>query len=149
MDGPPQEAREIKIAPRSNIMVVEDTHLAAVLGAVFNGTSPANRLVDKCEVFKNPQEALDTFRQRPQDFDAVVVDQIMPGMIGTRLVEEIRKLKPSITTVLLSSHTREDLPKDTFKEIDVAVDKRGFGMDKARDLARQVKAVIAQKKVSK
>ena len=39
--------------------------------------------------FTRPSEALEEFRAEPTRFDAVVLDQLMPGMTGTELARQI------------------------------------------------------------
>ena len=48
------------------------------------------------------QEALERFRDRPEDFDLVVTDQAMPKLYGVKLAEEILKIRPGIPIILIS-----------------------------------------------
>ncbi|MEM1441181.1 MAG: ATP-binding protein [Verrucomicrobiota bacterium] len=52
--------------------------------------------------FTDPAEALDCFRTDPSAFDAVVTDQMMPGITGLVLAERIRELRPAIPILLLT-----------------------------------------------
>ena len=54
-------------------------------------------------------DALRVFRAAPERFDAVVSDAIMPGMPGTELLAEIRRLRPDIPTILVSGYGGPDL----------------------------------------
>jgi PAS domain S-box-containing protein len=46
--------------------------------------------------------ALAAFKARPQDFDALITDERMPGLSGTALVREVRGLRPDIAILLAS-----------------------------------------------
>ena len=52
----------------------------------------------------NGASALELFRQRPDQFDLVLVDQAMPKMTGTELSREIRLIDPDIPIVLTSGY---------------------------------------------
>nr|WP_256868156.1 response regulator [Candidatus Entotheonella palauensis] len=45
-------------------------------------------------------EALNLFRATPAWFDLVVTDQTMPGMTGTQLTQELRRIRDDIPIVL-------------------------------------------------
>jgi len=47
-------------------------------------------------------EALELFRERPQDFDLVITDMTMPGMTGDRLAREMIGIRPDIPIVMCS-----------------------------------------------
>lgn len=52
-------------------------------------------------------EAL-TVLKKPHDIDVVVLDERMPGLSGTQVLEEIKKLDPAIPTVILTSKGSEE-----------------------------------------
>jgi PAS domain S-box-containing protein len=54
--------------------------------------------------FASAAEALKAFRLAPERFDAVLSDEAMPGMSGTELAAEIRKIRPGIPIVLISGY---------------------------------------------
>jgi PAS domain S-box-containing protein len=54
--------------------------------------------------FGNSVVALDTFRQDPAGFDAVLTDERMPGMTGSVLIEHVRKMRPDIPVLLMSGY---------------------------------------------
>jgi CheY-like chemotaxis protein len=54
-------------------------------------------------------EALRVFNAAPQRFDAVLTDAIMPGMSGTELLLELRRLRPGLPAVLVSGYGGPDL----------------------------------------
>jgi CheY-like chemotaxis protein len=61
--------------------------------------------VTGCE---SPEEALERFRARPADFDAVVTDLSMPGMSGMELAQELLALHPDVPILMLSSQFRPE-----------------------------------------
>jgi PAS domain S-box-containing protein len=50
------------------------------------------------------EEALELFRAEPERFDAVLSDEAMPGLTGSELTVEIRKIRPNIPVVLMSGY---------------------------------------------
>lgn len=44
--------------------------------------------------------ALDLFRERPDAFDAVITDQMMPSMTGETLAREMRRVRPDLPIIL-------------------------------------------------
>ncbi len=45
-------------------------------------------------------QALELFKQEPEQFDLVVTDQIMPGMTGVELSEGLLAIRPDIPIIL-------------------------------------------------
>jgi CheY-like chemotaxis protein len=59
---------------------------------------------------QNPMLALAAIEEDPSAFDALLTDQIMPGMHGTELIREARLLAPRLRTILCTAyveHTAE------------------------------------------
>jgi CheY-like chemotaxis protein len=59
--------------------------------------------------FQGSLAALQAFQAAPQRFDAVLTDETMPGMTGTELAREIRKLRPDIPIILMSGYSGRTL----------------------------------------
>ena len=55
--------------------------------------------------FTRPSEALEEFSADPTRFDAVVLDQLMPGMTGTELARQMRLSRADIPVVLISGYS--------------------------------------------
>ena len=55
--------------------------------------------------------ALRLFEENPGSFDVVVTDQIMPGMTGMDLAEQITCLAPGVPVVLISGYTGQVEPR--------------------------------------
>ena len=58
--------------------------------------------------FADPEQALDAFRARPQDFDAVVTDLSMPHMSGFELAREVLALRPEIPVLMTTGNIRAE-----------------------------------------
>jgi PAS domain S-box-containing protein len=54
--------------------------------------------------FGDSREALAAFRARPERFDAVVSDEVMPGLTGTQLAIELRRLNPALPILIASGY---------------------------------------------
>ena len=89
-------------APRGNrqqVLIVDDekalvrlvTETLAALGYVPVG-------------FTSSASALQAFRADPGRFDAVITDERMPGMSGSRLIREIRSIRGAIPILLVSGY---------------------------------------------
>jgi two-component system cell cycle sensor histidine kinase/response regulator CckA len=68
---------------------------------------------------ENPARAMAIFRARPEDFDVVVSDVVMPGMSGPAMVEELLLLRPALKVLYMSGYTNNAL-------VHQAVAPRGF-----------------------
>ena len=58
-----------------------------------------------------PEEALETFRDRPDKFDMVITDMVMPKMTGVELAEAFVRIRPDIPIILCTGYDEE-----TYKE---------------------------------
>jgi signal transduction histidine kinase len=69
------------------------------------------RLGYRVEAFSSPALALHAFRANPQSYDLVVTDMMMPDMRGDELVSRLRKIRPDLPAMIISSyHTQSNLP---------------------------------------
>src|SRR6185437_15199970 len=53
---------------------------------------------------QNPLLALAAIEEDPSAFDALLTDQIMPGMHGTELIRKARQVAPQLHTVLCTAY---------------------------------------------
>lgn len=60
------------------------------------------------EAFTEPFEALERFRQSPEQFPVVVADIRMPGMDGVELTKKIVEIKPTVNIILMSGLDHKD-----------------------------------------
>ena len=61
-------------------------------------------------------QALEVFRARPQHFDLVITDMIMPKMTGEILAKEIKGIRPDIPVILCTAYS-ECLIKNKAEDI--------------------------------
>ncbi len=54
--------------------------------------------------FSDPVAALEALRKAPQRFAAVITDEVMPGLSGTRLTEALREHAPKLPVLLVSGY---------------------------------------------
>ena len=59
--------------------------------------------------FHSGAAALAAFRAEPERYDVVLTDETMPGLAGTELAVEIRKLRADVPIMLMSGHRGEQL----------------------------------------
>jgi len=53
----------------------------------------------------NSVEALELFKDDPEQFDLLVTDQTMPDMSGSELITELLKIKPTLAMILCTGHS--------------------------------------------
>ena len=68
----------------------------------------------------NSVDALEHFRSRPNHYDLVITDQLMPNLTGLDLADNIKKIQPDIAVILCTAYSE-------LITADVASD---FGIDK-------------------
>ena len=54
--------------------------------------------------FSDPVAALEALRETPQRFAAVITDEVMPGLSGTRFTEALRQNAPQLPVLLVSGY---------------------------------------------
>jgi PAS domain S-box-containing protein len=60
-------------------------------------------------------DALELFREDPDNFDLVITDMTMPGMTGLKLSEELLKIRPDIPIILCTGYS-EGLTEEYVKQ---------------------------------
>jgi PAS domain S-box-containing protein len=56
----------------------------------------------------DPRQALEIFRARPLEFDALLTDVSMPHLPGAELVQAIRQIRPDVPVVMASGYLRPE-----------------------------------------
>jgi len=62
----------------------------------------------------NGKDALEILR-KPNEIDLVLLDILMPGLPGTKVLREIKKLSPGLQVVILTGHSSKDVAIDALK----------------------------------
>jgi two-component system cell cycle sensor histidine kinase/response regulator CckA len=65
-------------------------------------------------------EALEAFRARPNDFDLVIMDQVMPHLSGLDLADHLKKIRPDISIILCTGYSELITPQTAY---DFGIDK--------------------------
>ena len=60
-------------------------------------------------VFTNSNDALDAFLSRPEAYDLLLTDQMMPELTGLELIRKVHDVSPSLPTILCSGLERGDM----------------------------------------
>jgi two-component system, OmpR family, response regulator CpxR len=85
--------------PKRTILCVDDNEQSLSIRKVMLETR-GYRVLACC----TGQEALDTFRKG--GIDLVLTDLVMPGVDGSKLIEEVKALSPETPAILLSGKIR-------------------------------------------
>ena len=107
--GRPGRADAAVPAVRAHILFVDDDANLAELARLM-----LTRLGCRATVCTDSTVALRLFRDQPDRFDAVITDQIMPGLSGTELAALLRAVRPDLPVVLCTggSHDTEELARN-------------------------------------
>lgn len=69
-----------------------------------------------------PMAALEELKRSPAAWQAIIIDQVMPGMSGPKLVEEVRKLRSDIPIIVWSGN-QDLIPSGPGKSVDQVLNK--------------------------
>jgi len=107
------EVKTLQALPRGheNVLFVDDDPTLAELGGRLL-TTLGYRVVTETA----PQRALEMFLHRPEAFDLVITDLIMPGLTGEALAAEILKHSPR-TPILVCTGYSDRMSKDQLIQI--------------------------------
>lgn len=95
--GPLEEVASAAVTGRGTerILVIDDE---VDIRDVF--TIALERLGYEVACIHDPLEALEMFRQEPDAWDLVLTDQVMPGMSGVELIQNMKLIRPHLKAVL-------------------------------------------------
>jgi CheY-like chemotaxis protein len=63
------------------------------------------RLGYQVDTRMNPEDALNLFQSRPQEYDLVITDMTMPQMTGVQLTEHLKALRSDIPVIICTGHS--------------------------------------------
>ena len=119
--------------PKKTILCVDDNEQSLSIRKILLETRGYRVLA--CN---SGETALEAFRRG--GIDLVLTDLIMPGVDGSRLIEEIKKLAPQIPAVLISGRTKI-YERETLA--DVFLPK---GMYEPADLLERIRLLLVRKR---
>ncbi|MCP4342305.1 MAG: PAS domain S-box protein [Desulfobulbaceae bacterium] len=96
------KTKPIDLIPSGNerILLIDDEEMLADLGKAM-----LERLGYNVTARCSSLEALETFRNKPDQFDLVITDQTMPGMTGAELAREMLLIHPEIPIILCTGYS--------------------------------------------
>jgi len=101
-----EETSPQKAAPADThagtILLVEDERIVRDLAVIV-----LERAGYRVLAAVNGEEALEIFRQVGERVDVVVTDMVMPGMSGRELAQEVLRLSPTASVLMMSGYTDE------------------------------------------
>jgi CheY-like chemotaxis protein len=87
--------------------------------------------------FTSSSAALEAFRAHPEEFDALITDERMPGMSGSTLIREVRGIRRAIPILLASGYVGRGVAGRAYKSgADEVLKKPLLERDLAASLAR-------------
>jgi two-component system, OmpR family, response regulator CpxR len=119
--------------PKKTILCVDDNEQALSIRKVMLETRGYRVLA-----YNSAELALEAFRRG--GVDLVLTDLIMPGVDGSRLIEEIKRLSPQTPAVLISGRTKI-YERETLA--DVFLPK---GMYEPADLLERIRLLLVRKR---
>jgi signal transduction histidine kinase/CheY-like chemotaxis protein len=119
------------------LLVDDEAALLAVTSEVLK------RLGYEVAAFPEPAAALAEFEAAPQRFDAVIVDEVMPGLTGTELARSLRTRRAGLAIVLVSGYIG---PMMTERAMKAGVDEILKKPVRARELAAALDRALKKAK---
>lgn len=102
-------SRATPIAVQRGVMVIDDERDFADATAIG-----LRRMGYDAVAFNDPLEALKRFNEHPDFWGSVISDERMPGMSGLQLLEEMKRLRPSVDFILCSGYTDGTIERAAF-----------------------------------
>ena len=119
--------------PKSTILCVDDNEQSLSIRKVMLETRGYRVLA-----YSNPQEALDRFSAG--GVDLVLTDLLMPGVDGSKLIQEVKDRSPETPAILLSG-TVKIYERDTGADVFLAK-----GMYVPADLLERIRLLLVRKR---
>ncbi len=127
---------QLVITGNERILFVDDEDFQADIGKRM-----LERLGYRVTAKTNSVEALDLFRQTPDEFDLVITDMTMPDMTGDVLARELISIRPDIPIIVCTGYSARINP-DIIKEIGIkAMAMKPVVM---KDIAQMIHRVLSR-----
>ena len=124
-----------------HIMFVDDEE-----EVTFIGKKMLESLGYSVTIKTDGNRAYQEFRQHPDEYDLLVTDQIMPGVLGTSLAAKFRQLNPKLKVIVITG------AKDSINEKiieDYKIDELLLKPLKISEFSKVIRKVLDQKKKNK
>ncbi|HYD57084.1 MAG TPA: ATP-binding protein [Burkholderiales bacterium] len=132
--APDESAGPVARGAGERILLVDDE--AALLAVT---TEALKRLGYEPHACADGESALAAFRAAPERFDAVVTDEVMPGITGTELAKALRGMRPALPILLVSGYIG---PRISERAADAGVDEILRKPVQSRELAAALARVL-------
>jgi DNA-binding NtrC family response regulator len=71
--------------------------------------APLEKLCQSVQFFSSPLQALKALEEKPDDFDLLISDFVMPEILGTELIRQAKIIKPELCVILATGNSSFDL----------------------------------------
>ena len=109
----PQETVEGVPGGSERIIFVDDEEALAMLG-----NNLLSKLGYEVSSFTNSSDALQAFREAPDNYDLIITDMTMPVMTGVELARKVKQVKPDIPIIICTGFS-ENLDKQRANEMGI------------------------------
>jgi CheY-like chemotaxis protein len=133
----PDDSVPLMVTGREHILFVDDEDFQADLGKRLLA-----RLGYRVTARTQSLDALELFRQKPDDFDLVITDMTMPAMTGDVLAAKILSIRPEIPVIVCTGYS-ERIDKEIIKNI--GIKEFAFKPLAMKDIAAMIRRVLDEK----
>jgi CheY-like chemotaxis protein len=132
----PADQVQLMITGSARILFVDDEDFQADIGKRM-----LERLGYRVTTKTSSVEALELFRQSPDEFDLVITDMTMPDMTGDVLARELIALRPDIPIIVCTGYSERINPQ-IVKEI--GIKELAMKPVVMKDIARMIQRVLSK-----
>jgi len=123
---------------RKHVMVVDDERMITdYLDEML--ASEGHRV----SVYNCSEEALADFKKSPDQYDLVITDQTMPGILGSELTAQIKAISPSLPVILCTGYSAFDIEHLTAEYEDIFVMKKPIDRQQLVSLINRFEATLS------
>ncbi len=116
------------------ILFVDDEEMYAEMAV-----ETISRLGYKVELQTRSTEALEVFKSDPDKYKLVITDQVMPGLSGEELVQEIKSIRPELPVILCTGYSSQI---DEGKAKDLGINEFAYKPIITKDIAQLIRKVL-------
>jgi len=102
IEAPPQEHAPRQVGGNETILLVDDEEQILIIGTAHLSTAGF-----RVSQASSGEEAMALFKERQGEFDLVILDLSMPGMGGSKCLEEMLALDPKARVIISSGYARD------------------------------------------